>query len=512
MFKSSSNYISAWLASFGIEFSQSFEEKARHLVNDSRAIHSGDIFCAVIGTLQDGTKFTVKAINAGSELVLEETKSSEKHGEVKFLKSDDGRAVPVVSFFELNQQLFNLAKAFYQSPQEHCQMIGVTGTNGKTSTTQLIAQLSELIGTRSAVIGTNGAGCLGALKPIANTTPGATELHQLLTSFVAEDVKTVAMEVSSHALEQGRVKASMFDMAIFTNLSRDHLDYHGTMQAYGAAKKQLFTQSDSQWAILNANDDTAKSWLNTWFEKGNASDKVWLYGQELTVNNQFFLSAENVRFNKKGIEFTATSHLGRAEIQSPLLGAFNVDNLLAAMSVLLISGATLEQLANAISELKAIDGRMESFTDLDKPLAVVDYAHTPDALENALNASRLHCEGELWVVFGCGGNRDIGKRPQMGAIAERLADKLIVTNDNPRNESPEAIAKDILQGCQQPEKVTVMLARQQAVIAALTQAKKDDVVVLAGKGHEDYIEIADQKINYNEREVVASHYNKGIGQ
>lgn len=511
MHNSSTQYISTWLSKFDISLSHSFARKVRNLINDSRQIEPGDIFCAVIGTLQDGTKYIDAALKAGSDLILKETKIEAEHGNISY--KDINASVPVVSFYQLNKKLFELAESFYQSPQSQCRMIGVTGTNGKTTTSQLIAQLSEKAGITSAVIGTNGAGKLAALKPIANTTPGATELHQLLNEFVEQGVKHVAMEVSSHALAQGRVKPEMFNVAVFTNLSRDHLDYHGTMQAYGDAKQELFTQSNSQWAILNGNDQTAQQWLADWPCAYKASSKVWLYGKNLnTTELTCYLSAENVRFSKAGIEFTVKSHLGSADIQSPLLGSFNIDNLLAAMSVLLTSGIELNQLSQLIPQIIAIDGRMESFSDADMPLAVVDYAHTPDALENALNASRLHCEGELWVVFGCGGNRDKGKRPQMGAIAEKLADKLIVTNDNPRNEAPEAIAEDILKGCQQPEKVTVMLARQQAVITALTQAKKDDVVVLAGKGHEDYIEIADQKINYNEREVVASHYNKGTGQ
>lgn len=316
------------------------------------------------------------------------------------------------------------------------------------------------------------------------------------------------MEVSSHALEQHRLSPSMVDIAVFTNLSRDHLDYHQTMENYAQAKKQLFTQSVTQTAILNGDDDYVKRWLKSW----SLDAPVIVYGLSASIKTHpYFLRATDIKRCSSGVEFTIESHAGEVTIQSVLMGDFNISNLLASSAVLLSQHYTLTQIAESINLLKAVVGRMEIFASPNLATSVVDYAHTPDALENALKACRAHCDGSLHVVFGCGGDRDKGKRSLMGAVAETYADHVVLTNDNPRTELPETIVNDIIVGCKFPKKINVILARKQAVINTIEESSINDMILFAGKGHEDYIIIGNEKIAYNERELVQSIYaNKAI--
>lgn len=535
-----------------------------NLVNDSRQVQAGDIFCATAGSEQDGRQYIDKAIKNGAVLVLAQCQKSQQHGNIitkHFVRQKDSAvfetreksisahiSIQVVQFFNLNQHLFELAKSYYQSPQTKMTMIGITGTNGKTSTSQIIAKLLEACQQSCAVIGTVGSGRLSSLKELNNTTPGATQLHQLFADFSADNITQVAMEVSSHALEQGRVKAELFDIAVFTNLSRDHLDYHQTMENYADAKGLIFSSctgynaglddgsntqpnsqphsqpnsqhSKKQTAILNGDDEQVIKWLADWSETEN----VIVYGRSKSMTQYpHYLYASDIKSSANGVVFYLQSHIGNINVESPLMGDFNVDNLLAAMSVLIAEKYPLQVIVEAVKNITPIIGRMESFSAekaVESPvdssveksaIAIVDYAHTPDALENALKACRLHCEGKLWLVFGCGGNRDSGKRSMMGSIAEKRADHVIITNDNPRNEIPELIANDILSGFECPEKVTVMLNREQAVTSTLSHAKVGDIVLLAGKGHENFILMANEKIDYNERELVRNFYlNKAI--
>jgi UDP-N-acetylmuramoyl-L-alanyl-D-glutamate--2,6-diaminopimelate ligase len=314
------------------------------------------------------------------------------------------------------------------------------------------------------------------------------------------------MEVSSHALSQNRVDANMIDIAVFTNLSRDHLDYHGDITSYANAKQQLFLGNPEQTWVLNADDKTCQSWLK---QLPGSNERV-LYSIDRNnaelLKNQQHLLAENIVCHNRGVSFELRSSWGNCQIHSSLLGEFNVANLLAAMAVLLVQGVPLENIAKATQQLLPVTGRMETFTATGKPTAVVDYAHTPDGLEKALLSSRAHCPGELWVVFGCGGDRDKGKRAIMGSIAEQYADHIVLTNDNPRSEEPEHITADIRQGITSAAKVEVIINREQAVISALSQAKANDMVLCAGKGHEDYLIIGEQTIAYHEREVVRKFY------
>lgn len=488
---------------FNIDISgMNLPERLGHLHNDSRKISEGDVFCAVIGSSSDGRDFISKAIGQQCALIIKEVEKAEQHGQLEMING-----IACLSFYQLNHHLFELCEAYYQSPQSKMKVIGITGTNGKTSTCQLMAQLLTLLGEKVAIIGTNGAGQLGQLSEIENTTPGATELHQLLYQFSTEAIEFVVMEVSSHALEQKRVTANLFDAAIFTNLSRDHLDYHGTMDAYGQAKFKIFSNDKAQIKVLNVDDLQGRKWFNSL-----QNEVVGFSRNQQTEQLNNVNSASNVQHSSEGVCFVLNHSQQNISIQTPLIGDFNVENVLAAISVLLQWQYPIDNIKQACQQLTPVTGRMELFGLSGHVHAVVDYAHTPDALENALKACRQHCDGELWVVFGCGGDRDKGKRPQMGEIACNLADKVIITNDNPRSESPQQIADEIALGCTQKHKVSVMLSRQEAVINTLSKAKKEDMVLLAGKGHEDYIVLGNNKHFYSERETVQSYFASKVAK
>jgi len=482
-----------------------------NLTNDTRQLNSGDIFCAIIGHALDGRNFIPTAINKGASLVLAECLDEHEHGRIVYQQG-----IAVISFYQLNKKLFTFASAYYHIPQAQMTMIGITGTNGKTTTSQLLGQILTSCQKPCAIIGTNGAGLVNNLQPIENTTPSATDLVQLFSQFNQQKITHLAMEVSSHALEQSRVNGNAFDIAVFTNLSQDHLDYHGSMADYAAAKRQLFIHNDTQIAVLNGDDQQVKIWLATWPDN---QKNLWLYGRsDLVSDSSQFVSCKNIEHHSQGIDFILNTHLGDIKIQSPLLGDFNVDNLLAVIAVLLIEGFSLDTIAQKITGVKAIEGRMEAFsanasiskapTTSTAPTAVVDYAHTPDALEKALLACRQHCHGRLYVVFGCGGDRDKGKRALMATAAEKYADYLVVTNDNPRTEAPMSIIDDILAGLTPQAQHKVIIDREQAVLATLSTANHDDVVLLAGKGHEDYIILGKEKIAYNERQVVMDFFKQ----
>ncbi len=518
MSKPSTAFIKQVLTGFDISLPTciKFADQQGYLTNDSRMISEGDIFCAIIGQAQDGRYYINTAIENGASLIISECEQRTEHGNVSTIDTAD-KQMTVVSFYQLNNKLFELTSAYYQAPQTRMTMIGITGTNGKTSTSQLLGQILTQCQSRCAIIGTNGAGIIdnksdnqndNTLTELANTTPSATDLVQFFNDFAEQGASHLAMEVSSHALEQGRVSADIFDIAVFTNLSREHLDYHGTMADYAESKRQLFTNSDKQIAVLNGDDKQAKIWLSSWSTPKN----LWLYGRGESVKKHAqFVSCHSIKHHNAGVDFVLNTHLGDIDIQSPLLGDFNIDNLLAVISVLLIENLPLTVIAEQIKELKAIAGRMESFsanTALNKtPTAVVDYAHTPDALEKALIACRQHCHGELYVVFGCGGDRDKGKRPLMAQAAEKYADCLVVTSDNPRTEEAMSIIDDVVAGLSDKAKLTVIENRKQAVLATLAKAQLNDVVLLAGKGHEDYIILGKEKIDYNERQVVMDFFN-----
>jgi UDP-N-acetylmuramoyl-L-alanyl-D-glutamate--2,6-diaminopimelate ligase len=395
----------------------------------------------------------------------------------------------------LREQVGEIAARFFGRPSAALHVIGVTGTNGKTSIVQLLANALALLGQRAATIGTLGAGLVGALRAGERTTPDVISVQALLAEFRDAGASHVAMEVSSHALEQGRVNAVDFNVAVFTNLTRDHLDYHGTMAAYGAAKAKLFACPGLRSAVINVDDAFGRELA------ARLPDDV--RGLRYAIDAQAEVRASGVTTSGAGLAFMLHTPWGEGAIESSLLGRFNVYNLMAVAGGLGALGYTFAQIQNALTQLRPVAGRMNRLGGSARaPLVVIDYAHTPDALEQALTSLRAHCAGRLVCVFGCGGERDKGKRPQMGAIAERLADRLIVTDDNPRGEDGSAIVKQIVAGLARPERATVERDRAAAIAFALRAAQPGDVVLIAGKGHESYQEIAGRKLPFDDLDIA----------
>ncbi|RUO33481.1 UDP-N-acetylmuramoyl-L-alanyl-D-glutamate--2,6-diaminopimelate ligase [Aliidiomarina sanyensis] len=454
---------------------------------DSRRIAAGDAFIAVPGYDTDGRDYIDAAISAGACVVL---------ADMDTWTTGEMESVWIIGVPHLKQRVSALADIFYGSPSSQLRVIGVTGTNGKTTVSHLIAQLWHELEPAAAVLGTIGSGILPQLLPEKNTTPDAVTVQQRLAGFKAEGARCVAMEVSSHALVQGRVDALRFDTIIATNISRDHLDYHGTMEAYVAAKRSLFTDFDAKARILNADDPVIATW--------GTSNDYWFSLNPKLAGRANTLVALDIEYTDAGTELTLAWFEHRLRIRSPLLGDFNVANLLAAMLSPLSAGYRLTDVAALVGRLRPVIGRMETFRREGYPLVLVDYAHTPDALEQVLRAARRHCHGKLWCVFGCGGDRDRGKRPQMGQVAARFADEIVVTDDNPRTEDPHTIIEDIVSGMPAGTHVHASPGRSQTVLATLRNAAADDVVVLAGKGHETYQIIGTKSVDYDERAWVES--------
>ena len=489
------------LANFGIEAP---DIMISDLVLDSRDVAIHKAFIAIDGHALDGRDFIPQAVSLGAKVIVAQCDDVANHGHVEMREQSI-----IVSFYQLPEKLSELAGHFYQFPADSMSVIAVTGTNGKTSTVQLASQLANLMGEQAASIGTLGAGMYApcgdskTLKSTVNTTPDAISMQRLLAEFVAEGASQVALEASSHALVQNRIKAVKTDIAIFTNLSRDHLDYHGSMAEYGLAKRLLLSQPELAYAVININDPEHKNWLANIPE----TTSVVLYGQNVNVadlpSEYQYCVANNVRYTAEGIALSLQSSWGECELRLALLAEFNVSNVLAAICSQLCLGKNLKQIAYIVQKLKPVAGRMELYSRQNRATIVVDYAHTPDALEKALLATKQHCHGKLFCVFGCGGDRDVGKRSLMGEIAERLSDVVILTDDNVRSENPDDIIQEILAGCINPEQVLVQHDRKTAIKAAAAKASAGDMILVAGKGHEDYQIIGSKTLAYDERQFVA---------
>ncbi|NLS43696.1 UDP-N-acetylmuramoyl-L-alanyl-D-glutamate--2,6-diaminopimelate ligase [BEV proteobacterium] len=466
----------------------------REMTLDSCVAAAGDLFVAVVGHSVDGRRYIPQAIAQGAAAVIAEADGEAADGTVREM-----HGVPVVYLSNLNQRLSALAGRFYQQPAEKLRLVGVTGTNGKTTTTQLLAQWSQLMGDTSAVMGTVGNGLLGRVNPTANTTGSAVDIQYVLNQLVEQGATFAAMEISSHGLVQHRVAALPFAAAVFTNLSRDHLDYHGDMESYEATKWSLFSEHKVGQALIDADDGLGRRWLAQLPD----AVAVTLYNNLVPGCCGRWLKATAVDYHDDGTSIAFDSKWGSGRIESRLMGEFNVSNLLMALATLLSLGYPLDRLLETGAQLQPVCGRMEVFKAPGKPTVIVDYAHTPDALEKALAAARPHCSGQLWCVFGCGGDRDKGKRPLMGAIAEQLADRVVVTDDNPRSEEPQAIVKDILAGLVDAGRALAVHGRVEAVTITIMQANVDDIVLIAGKGHEDYQLVGNQRLDYSDRVTAA---------
>ncbi|MGH8714055.1 MAG: UDP-N-acetylmuramoyl-L-alanyl-D-glutamate--2,6-diaminopimelate ligase [Casimicrobiaceae bacterium] len=439
--------------------------------SDSRQLRAGDAFAAYPGTRHDGRAYIADAVARGAGAILWETQGFNWNHAWK---------LPHLPVEELKAKLGFIAAAVYGHPSRELWMVGVTGTNGKTSCAHWIAAGLDAAGRRAAVLGTLGNGLIGALAPATNTTPDAALLQQMLAGYRAAGAQAVAMEVSSHGIDQGRINGVAFDVALFTNLSRDHLDYHGTMAAYGAAKARLFGWPGLRIAVINADDAFGQSLIDAAHGHGR---KVLSYGLGAAD-----IVGTRLTATAAGLAFAVETPWGAGEVSTPLIGAFNAANLLGVLGVLLVSGVALDRALEMLSRIEAPPGRMQRLGGGDRPLAVIDYAHTPDALDKVLTALRpaVNPGRELICVFGCGGERDRGKRPEMGRLAGRLADRVLVTSDNPRSEDPAAIASDIVHGIRDTgnRRYSVELDRALAIARAIGEAARGDVVLLAGKGHE----------------------------
>jgi UDP-N-acetylmuramyl-tripeptide synthetase len=446
---------------------------------DSRKVQAGSLFLAYPGSHNDGRQYIAQAIQAGAAAVVWEQKD--------FTWNADWQ-VNNLGVQDLKQQVGVIAAEFYQNPSRKLTMIGVTGTNGKTSVSQWVAQCLTLLGKKTAVLGTIGNGFLGAQTEAANTTPDAILLQAMLTDYVEQQADAVAMEVSSHGLDQGRVNGVAFDVAVLTNLSRDHLDYHETMEAYAAAKQKLFDWEGLCTAIVNTDDAFGQSLANVL----NAQAKSCLtYG--LTAAD---VQGEDLKLHDAGLTMQVKTPQGHALLSAPVLGRFNAYNVLAVLATLLALNVSLPDALEVIAKIKPIVGRMQQFGGGELPLVVIDYAHTPDALEKVLSTLKEQIDSvaksaKLICVFGCGGDRDAGKRPLMGNIASKLADTVFVTSDNPRSENPEAIIAAVVS--EMKAGYVIDADRAHAIHAAIQAAKSGDIVLVAGKGHESYQEISGVK-------------------
>ncbi len=470
------------------------------LSSDSRRVRPGDLFIAESGLGRPGVDFAAAALDAGALAVLYDAADGYARDRVALLQ----RQYPGVwiGVTGLQARVGEIASRFHQHPSRAYALIGVTGTDGKTSVTHLLVQALSKLGRHPGSIGTLGYGQPGRLVPTGFTTPDALQLQAQLAELRHQGSDVVVMEVSSHALDQHRVAGCAFDIAVLTNLGQDHLDYHGDRARYAAAKAKLFDCCEPRQQVLNLDDAlgrelAARRSAETvigYSRRGDAAARVRLADSAMEV---------------RGLRITVDCDGEVLDIQSALVGLFNVENLLAVIAVLRALDLPPRAIEAALQEVQPVPGRMEFFpARRGQPAVVIDFAHTEQALEACLESLRAFCGGRLFCVFGCGGDRDRGKRPRMAAVAERLADEVIVTDDNPRNEPPQQIMQDILEGFADPQRVRVIHDRQNAIETALEQATERDLVLIAGKGHEQVQIVGDRRLPFSDRRVV-THWLEG---
>ncbi|MDQ7050790.1 MAG: UDP-N-acetylmuramoyl-L-alanyl-D-glutamate--2,6-diaminopimelate ligase [Enterobacterales bacterium] len=463
---------------------------------DSRQIQPGDTFVAVAGYSNDGRIYIPVAIQQQAALIFAEANRNEEFQQIFADIAQD----KIIWIANLRDQVSRIAANYYADPSEQLTNIAVTGTNGKTSVSYLIAKTLQKLNFECYLMGTLGIGCCGNLRQSSNTTADAITLQAVLREALDCGAQFSSMEISSHGIDQNRALAIKLNTAIFTNLTRDHLDYHGNMENYGEAKRKLFLQSGLINAVLNMDDRFGRRLAND----DAISATKWLVTTKLPTsgsNLNHWIWAEDVNYSLRGIHANIYTPWGSGKLDSPLIGQFNLSNLLLVIAAL---GSILKDLSPILSALKNVSaavGRMQTLGNDKTPMAVVDYAHTPDALDKALTAIREHCVGTIWCVFGCGGDRDTGKRSLMAQVAEKLANRVIVTLDNPRTEDPDNVRKDIFSGFKNPDKIKYIESRKEAIEAALAAAQPNDVVLVAGKGHEDYQIVGKEKLYHSDRQI-----------
>lgn len=487
------------------------------LASDSRDVQKGYLFFALRGSQQNGLDFITEAVSRGAAIIMVDSLETTDPKDCSVMDFS-AIAVPVLGVDQLGSNISKIASRFYSDPSEHMNIVGVTGTNGKTTCAVLYANLSFQLKTvlgmpsdshKSAFVGTLGCKVVGLNSDDAAmaekvtlksslTTPDAITMQWALKQLQERSVNDLSVEVSSHALDQDRVAGVLFNTAVFTNLSRDHLDYHHNLSAYANAKRKLFEIPSIKNAVINLDDNLGRSILADL----DPSIRTISFSLE---NISADIHCRKMTLSSRGFDAEIQTPWGRGEITSSLLGKFNLSNLLAVIAAIVVQSEGSEyenfkSLLPLIPRLKAVTGRMELLNQETGPSVIIDYAHTPDALDKALQSLRLHCNGNLWVVFGCGGDRDVGKRAAMGSVAVVRADQVVVTSDNPRTECPKRIIKDILSGIK--AKVLVESDRRLAIELAIQSAKTDDVILIAGKGHEDYQIVGSERLAFSDQLVA----------
>ncbi|MFU8797712.1 MAG: UDP-N-acetylmuramoyl-L-alanyl-D-glutamate--2,6-diaminopimelate ligase [Gammaproteobacteria bacterium] len=452
------------------------------LALDSRHVLPGYIFIACVGQTVDGRDYIDEAIAKGAVAII-----AASTGNAVYSHLAERRQIPIITLEHLQEKLGWIAARFYHNPSQQMKIIGITGTAGKTSCAEWIAAALESP--------ENPCGVIGTLRSGAQTTPDAICVQKTLATFLQQGIKIVVMEVSSHALAQGRVNGVKFDVGMFTNLSRDHLDYHQDMESYAKAKRRLFERFDLRYAVINVDDEYGQKLL----QELPGTLQLWGYTtRKLHAKLKHFsmVQADKVKLKSTGISARVTTPWGTGVLQNPLLGHFNLSNLLGVLTIVSIMGVPFDEALIKINAMRGVPGRMEVLGGGELPLVIVDYAHKPGALEQVLSTLREYCKGKLWCVFGCGGDRDRGKRPLMGQIVEKYADHMVITDDNPRCESPASIVKDILQGLSAHVAAVVEHDRRRAIAYAIQCARAGDMVLIAGKGHEKYQQMGTETLPF----------------
>lgn len=456
---------------------------------DSRFIKPGYLFFAYRGKKMDGTQFIDDAIQRGASAILVEGTNQ---------KTEFRKNIPIFYLPNLASVMSGIAARFFGNPSQKIKIVGVTGTNGKTSCTYFIAQALQQCHLTCGVIGTLGSGVYPDIHAGYLTTPDSITLQKTLSEFFLKKVKHAAIEVSSHSIDQGRIQHIDFSVGIFTNLTRDHLDYHGTMEAYGNTKRKLFTHSTMKNSIINIDDPFGRHILFSLANKKN----VFAYSTKKEDSTVPLIYADRIELTANGMHFEVVTPWGHGHAHVPLMGKFNVSNVLAVLTTLCLLDIPFKMALASLSSLSSVPGRMQKIQYDHRPLVIVDYSHTPDALEKVLMALRAHVKGKLYCVFGCGGDRDAGKRPMMAKIAENHADFVFVTDDNPRSEDPKDIIKNMMTGFLHPTRPVIEHDRAKAIFEAIHEASEKDCVLIAGKGAEAYQLIGDEKIPFSDVDVV----------
>ena len=460
------------------------------IASDSRKLGRGFLFLACEGATSHGLDYLRQARDAGACAVAWDSSTAD---------AADDIGVPMIAVTGLAKHLGGIANRFYGKPSSHLKTIGVTGTNGKTTVAWLIRECLRQLDQRCGYVGTLGCGMNDLQATNSMTTPAAVELHGRLAEFVDQHATHAAIEVSSHALSQGRVDGVEFDAALFTNLTRDHLDYHGDMRSYFESKASLFLSHLPRHKIINIDSEFGAELA----ERCGNNAVIVSTQIDRVASKQPYVFVRCVLATENGSEITVSTSWGDGNFTLPLPGAFNVANAALVLAYLLTAGIDLEQACDVLALLEAPPGRMQKIS-VRSGSVYVDYAHTPDAIESALRALRPHCRGNIWCVFGCGGDRDIGKRPLMGRLVERLADKIVITTDNPRNEDPKEIIDEILAGLNNADNATVIEDRAAAIAWTIAEAGLSDTVLIAGKGHEDYQEVAGERRPFSDTAMAAA--------